>query len=481
MNTSWYNMRMFILFYGIIFLTILYKGLNVPITHDEVSTIFMAKNESIWNIITYKNPIPNNHILNTLLTKLSLFLFGMNHFSVRLPNLIAFIVYGTAIYQLLKKVIGLQSWFYVPASLFFISNLYLLDFFGLSRGYALSISLCVLSILYIISAFQEMSSIKNNWAIFFAILSAYSNFTLIYYLVILLLLSTFFLYNQYIIGKLKVKYILHFIAFILLFLVLAVIPIQNMTSTGQFQFWSNNGFVDETVQPLIVHSLYDSKVLFFQFSNFFLILIYIVITFAIAWSIRFLLGAKKKIEVFNSPFFIASFILIGIITVNILHVYLTDVPNLKNRTALFYFPLFILVFISAINSIKLQLKQWLKITLSTILSILCILQITLNFKPDSVREWAYDSNTLQVIDFISNESDVNVILTTDWKFNPSFYYYARNNQLNNIVLNPYSKKMDVNSGADYYYIFENDFELFEKKYRIVKEFRHHTILIKKCD
>lgn len=41
----------------------------MPLTHDELSTIGFSR-QAISNIITYKDPIPNNHILNTLLLKL---------------------------------------------------------------------------------------------------------------------------------------------------------------------------------------------------------------------------------------------------------------------------------------------------------------------------------------------------------------------------------------------------------------------------
>ncbi len=482
MEISWYNNRIFLVVYFVIFLLILYKIFHVPITHDEVSTIFLAEEGTVLSILISDGEMPNNnHILNTLLTKFSLYMFGMNPLSVRLPNLMSFIVFSAAVYRLLTNVIGLKSWLFIPASLFFVTNLYFLDFFGLSRGYALSISFCILSISYIIPALKEMSYTKVNWSVLFAFLSVYSNFTLIYFWAIILLLASFFYINKYKNDNLKTKHIILFLTFIILFLVSVIPPLQNMISTNQFKYWTSNGFIDETVQPLIIHSLYGSKVLFFQFSNFFLLLFFIVTVSTVFWSFRLFLRKKNKVEVFNDPLFIVSFILIGVITLNVLHVYVTDVPNLKNRIALFYFPLFILVLVFGLKTIQFQMNKWLKGILSVILSVLCILQFTFNFKLDSVREWSYDANTLQVVQFISNQPGGNPTLSTDWKFNPSFYYYYRNNELNDIVLNSYSKELNINSGADYYYIFENDFNLFDKQYRIVKKFEQHTLLIMKYE
>ena len=49
----------------IIFMLILKKAIAIPITHDEVNTI-ATSHTSFYDIITYKDPVPNNHIFNTL-------------------------------------------------------------------------------------------------------------------------------------------------------------------------------------------------------------------------------------------------------------------------------------------------------------------------------------------------------------------------------------------------------------------------------
>ena len=87
-----------VLIIGIIFLLVLYKVVNVPVVKDEWETPVRYINHSVWEIIMYTTNSPNNHILNTLLVKFFVFLFGSrDQLIIRLPNLLSFIVYGTAI------------------------------------------------------------------------------------------------------------------------------------------------------------------------------------------------------------------------------------------------------------------------------------------------------------------------------------------------------------------------------------------------
>ncbi|MBK7567822.1 MAG: hypothetical protein IPI31_08335 [Bacteroidetes bacterium] len=45
------------------------RAIILPITIDEGGTFYNAVPRSVWDIITYVDPSPNNHILNTLLIK----------------------------------------------------------------------------------------------------------------------------------------------------------------------------------------------------------------------------------------------------------------------------------------------------------------------------------------------------------------------------------------------------------------------------
>ena len=73
-----------------IFVLILIKvfPFSVPITHDETATTVHYVHYNAWEIMMFPDNWPNNHILNTLLVKYSIALFGAHSWSVRLPNLL---------------------------------------------------------------------------------------------------------------------------------------------------------------------------------------------------------------------------------------------------------------------------------------------------------------------------------------------------------------------------------------------------------
>lgn len=72
---------------------IILRAVKIPVTHDEAGTILNYASRSIYSIITYEDPIPNNHLLNTLLIKFSISVLGLNEFACRLPNLIGGFMY----------------------------------------------------------------------------------------------------------------------------------------------------------------------------------------------------------------------------------------------------------------------------------------------------------------------------------------------------------------------------------------------------
>ena len=71
----------------------IYKAAHASFTIDESDTYLHWVNSSFMDIISYANPGTNNHILNTLLMKLFQALFGTSELILRLPNILAHILY----------------------------------------------------------------------------------------------------------------------------------------------------------------------------------------------------------------------------------------------------------------------------------------------------------------------------------------------------------------------------------------------------
>ena len=166
-------------------------------THDEVLTAVRYPKFTYWQIMMFPEVWPNNHILNSLLSKFFIGIFGYGQWVVRLANTLAFLVYGYAVFRTNRTVFTTSSVFFIPASILFLCNPYLLDFFGLSRGYGLACAFSTLSVSFLISGYKDFRP-KDIWLAFFlAMAASYANFTVLLFWVALTLFVWFFFFISF--------------------------------------------------------------------------------------------------------------------------------------------------------------------------------------------------------------------------------------------------------------------------------------------
>jgi len=471
----------FLILFVVLFLLIFYKVFNIPITHDETATTVHYCNFSYWQIMMYPDNWPNNHILNTIMVKFLISIFGAEQWVVRFPNLMSFLLYALAIYRINKAVLKTSSVFFIPAAVLFICNPYLLDFFGLSRGYAMSCALCTLSVSYLITGFMLLKQ-RNIWfAFFLAMLASYANFTLLVFLVAVLIFVWLFFIIRHRTQKKKIIFpTVLIILFFVGYAALIAVPIIKMQTTNQFQFWESAGFYKATILPLVTLSLYGSKwsseVLVHVISIFVIVavsggLIYIFVKF---------IRSKFNLESFREPIFVASGIITLTALVNIFQCVFMRTPNLTGRTALFFFPLFVIVIVALIGLIKNQNVTVFKGVISLIVSVLFLFQLSTTMTLKNVKEWWFDENTFEVIDYFhKTRTNQNVSLKTNWLFHPSFYFYKYTGKIPLIDLKNYDKNIDVNTDAEYYYIMAEDFPVLEPKFEVAYKVNNERWLLKR--
>ena len=97
-----FNILTFLLF-GILFTIIVFRAFNLSITYDEVWTFDLAS-QSVLDIATAERNFTsaNNHILNSILIKPFLVAFGHDIWVLRLPNVLASLLYLSTIFLLIK-------------------------------------------------------------------------------------------------------------------------------------------------------------------------------------------------------------------------------------------------------------------------------------------------------------------------------------------------------------------------------------------
>ncbi|MBK7870599.1 MAG: hypothetical protein IPJ74_07920 [Saprospiraceae bacterium] len=241
---------------------IIYKAFAIPITHDELSTILHYYTYNVWEIMMYPDPWPGNHILNTLLTKLSMNIFGQEQWAARLPNMLSFALYFYAAYHICLQLFKNHLLPFLGCLAFFIFNPFLLDFFSLCRGYGMSNALMLCSAMFLLKGFVTQQWRAVWWGFAFSILASYANFTLLIYWCAVTAMIAIFAWNDYLNHKNTKQFFtkIGILAGIdLIYLLLIYTPIHKMQSTDQFVYWQSNGFFRDTIISLIENSRYGSK------------------------------------------------------------------------------------------------------------------------------------------------------------------------------------------------------------------------------
>jgi len=147
-----------LLILGFSFFFIIYevlRAVRVPFTPDEAGTFRKFVSTNILAVFSFASA--NNHFLNTLLTKFFYALFGPSELALRLPNLLAYLVYLVFAFLLLQRFAKTRI-LVVCGFLLLNLNPYVLDFFSLSRGYGLSLGFLMAGLYFFFLFLGDMAS-----------------------------------------------------------------------------------------------------------------------------------------------------------------------------------------------------------------------------------------------------------------------------------------------------------------------------------
>lgn len=182
------------------------RTILVGITYDEAWTLGAFVRGSFYNIVTCEPAIANNHLLNSFLIKM-IYSFGQETvFLARLPNLLSMIAYLYFSFKIchtfFKPLLGISLY------ILLISNPFLLDFFGLARGYGLGIGF-LMSSLYFLLKFRKTGVSRNGiFALLLGSFAVLSNLTFLFFFVGLFIAGQFVFLtkNDFELRESKIKY-----------------------------------------------------------------------------------------------------------------------------------------------------------------------------------------------------------------------------------------------------------------------------------
>lgn len=113
------------------------RSLSAAATTDEAFTAIDFASKPWLDMLAYYDA--NNHILHTVALKLSLAAFGWNLFALRLPALLAALLYSTALWRLGRRWFGDTLAFFVfCAAAAWAAPV--AEYFSLARGYAMAVA-----------------------------------------------------------------------------------------------------------------------------------------------------------------------------------------------------------------------------------------------------------------------------------------------------------------------------------------------------
>ncbi len=430
-----------------IFVYVLLRALNIDITYDEAWSITSFSRLEVIHILNFTPTDANNHIINTLLIKAFRHLFGEATFVSRLPNVIAFAFYLFFSYKIANTFLRPLIGFCLFIAL--CCNPFLLDFFGLARGYGLALSFMVISIYYLLRFLHTYTFKYAFLSLILANFAVFSNFPLLNYWVALF----FIIHFSYLVSREKEKRFYHLLGpnlFILFFLVAVIYePLRKLVQNDSLYYGGNRSFYADTLQSLTAFSLYDPYNFEKVKNTLPLILGFLGLMAGATW-----LGKPRSCLrdlILQRKFQLTLLLLIPILS-NIVQFYLLDSLYLIDRTALFYYPLIILVFFFYANDIGNPRLLWFSNTYILFICIALVSNQVKNLNLYKTITWDHDSRTREVLSYLQelgHSENKTIHLDSSWPIHSSIQYYLNKNLFNKVK---YVKK-ELDSIADSAHFF----------------------------
>lgn len=433
-----------------------YRAATFPFVHDE-SLSFSIFNWSPGEAVT-----ANNHLLNTWLMQLCSKLLGNSELSLRLPNLLAHALYLVSGLSLLKR---LQNVALMIVGFAFLNlNSFLLDFFFLARGYGLAMSFMLLSLYLLVRAYEFKPKYGFVKYIYFAVaagaLSVLANFTLLNYLLPLLLIAGWFLLTDKSLRRFSLSHIRAAIPLFLassIFLAFVLSETFRLKKGGHLYSGGSKSFLSDTVGSLVHCSLYSVFYSRTTVQNISLVLVGLFIALLLFG--LYLFWLKKEVHVF-----VPIVIILAIaVALPIWQHYLVHTLFPTERTALFYVPLFALALVSAFSWLwQLSPRFWprvLVLALPIAFASIISWHFYKSFNSGTCYTWPFDGHNDEVLELINRDRQINfpdraVKMSNSWLMEPSLNFYRVTHHydwLVKVTRNP------INTDAsDYIYALESD-------------------------
>ena len=474
-----------------IFVAFLYTAIRayfLSITHDEAVTYLIHALGSFSEIFTYAlSHKSNNHLLNALLVKICIKIFGVSEFAIRIPALLGHALYLVGIYRLLKLFLKKHHLLLGVSLLVF--HPFMLDFFSCGRGYSLALGFLILSLYYLFRRIKEPGSNDINYTLLSLTMLVFSMLSVPFLGVFFSIISIFILLEikestvlikqkkraMFILSRLFKRILFPATLSIVILAAIYAKGLFELLQAKEFYYGGVAGFWNDTVISLIKGSLYDRA--YFDMDMVLLVKWFIIISLIFLFAVLLYRSARGQRFSLIDRYLFCTAALLFISSFNILlwHRFF-GIKYPIGRTGIYFIPIFlifILILREGLGSIKRSFVRPLFNTVFYFISIVFLIHFITSFNFTHYHSWKYDASTKEMMNFIM---DINkgrdlkpgsIQMNIDWIFEPGINFYI---EKNNLTWMRYVQREDFDSRADYYYF--SDRKLVEKHgLKLIKRFK----------
>jgi len=141
-----------------VFAVNVYRAAHQSITADEAFTWDLyITNPLNWIFVVYD---ANNHVLHTLLCRLSVQLLGLSELTMRLPSLAGGLLYLAFVYKLCR-LLFVNFWTFLLAMAALTLNPFLMDYLSAARGYGMALGFLTAALYLVLRFFDDGPEAAN--------------------------------------------------------------------------------------------------------------------------------------------------------------------------------------------------------------------------------------------------------------------------------------------------------------------------------
>jgi hypothetical protein len=459
----------------ILFAYVAFRAYFLSFTHDEGFTCQHFLYPSLKEIFLYSNPVPNNHLLNTLCIRFLFSILPLDDFTERLPNVLLYLVYLAFSWRITRDIRS-AGW-RVAAFVFLNSVPYLLDFFSMARGYGMSFAFIMGSLYYLKSWLQESKTKSLVATLLFGALATLASFVVLNFYLSLcgVIFIAAIANNRDAFWRKSWKTFLVLLGISAPLIGYVSYVSLKMQSDGQLWAGTDSGFWNGTVKSLITRILYREFPV--QGLPFVLMsgVIVLILGAAIWYSYRAL-----KINQYRFNFLAAlTLVVLSISASLVLQHYLLGVLYVQDRTALFILIPFLVLTVELFRE-KVQF-QWGKIAFGILVGG-SLLNLLVNANFSYFLEAKFDANTKEALYDLKayrQGKDLSELkgLYVYWYYHPASCFYQASENIG--ALKQIERYGTFDPSYEYYYIPDSLlYNLRGKPIKVIKRYSEaQTVLL----